>query len=192
MSTSERANHSRWCVSNPKRAEYVIKNNGRQLHTTESNAKRAVSIKQAYVDGKYNEVNRSYPGWKHTAQTKQHLKEKALASPHRRLVRSIREYVRKDGTIVKLDSSWEEALAIQLDATDINWIRPGPIKWIDESGITHNYFPDFYLTDYDVYLDPKNPYAIKAQQAKLKCLTSQIKNLIIITSLEDCKMFTPN
>ena len=55
----------------------------------------------------------------------------------------------------------------------------------------HNYFPDFYLVDFDVYLDPKNPYAIKAQESKIKCLTKQIKNLIIIKGLEECKNYTP-
>ena len=45
--------------------------------------------------------------------------------------------------------------------------------------------------DFDVYLDPKNPYAIKAQESKIKCLTKQIKNLIIIKGLEECKNYTP-
>lgn len=120
------------------------------------------------------------------------MREKALASPHRRLVRSIRKYTQKDGTIVNLDSYWEEALAIRLDELNVNWIRPEPIKWIDDNGITHNYFPDFYLVDFDVYLDPKNPYAIKAQENKIKCLTKQIKNLIIITSVKACNTYTPD
>ena len=150
-----------------------------------------MGIKKAHKDGKYDGVNHSFSGWKHTDETKQHLRERALASPHRRLVRSIREYTQKDGTIIKLDSSWEEALAIRLDELNITWERPDPIKWIDLNNVTHNYFPDFYLKDYNVYLDPKNPYAIKAQQNKLNCLTEQIKNLVIITSLEDCKNYKP-
>ena len=193
MNASNRANHSRWCTKNPKRSEYVAKNNGSQLRTIEAITKRAAGIKQAHLDGKYDECNKlakGKPGKPHTEKTKQHLKEKALASPHRRLVRSIRKYTQKDGTIVSLDSSWEEALAIRLDELNVNWIRPGPIKWIDDNGITHNYFPDFYLVDFDLYLDPKNPYAIKAQESKIKCLTKQIKNLIIIKGLEECKNYT--
>jgi hypothetical protein len=193
LNPSERANHSRWCHKNPKRSEYVTKSNGSQFQTPEVIAKRTIGIKKAHADGKYDHVvytgNR---GYKHTADTIEHLRQKALASPHRRLVRSIRDYVKKDGTIVKLDSSWEEVLAKRLDELDIIWERPGAVKWIDLHGVTRNYFPDFYLKDYDVFLDPKNPYAIKAQQGKIDCLTIQLKNLIIITSLEACSTFTPD
>ena len=188
LSTANKANHSRWCLENPKRSTYG--NNCKQMQTKEAVSKRDAGIKKAWADGKYNEVNRSFPGWKHSEETKQHLREKALASPHRRLVRSIRKYTQKDGTIVSLDSSWEEALATRLDAINVIWIRPAPVKWIDDYNVTHNYFPDFYLVDFDIYLDPKNPYAIKAQKIKIKCLTEQIKNLVIITSLEDCNNFS--
>ena len=192
FTSANRANHVRWCDQNPKRFEYKKINSGKQLNTPESVRKRTEKIKQAWADGKYNGiVNVGSTGYKHSVETKLHLKEKALASPHRRLVRSIRKYTKKDGTIVNLDSSWEEALAVRLDNTNIDWIRPDPIKWIDNDGITHNYFPDFYLIDYDIYLDPKNPYAIKAQEDKIACLTKQIKNLIIIKGLEECRNYTP-
>lgn len=191
--SSERANHSRWCDKNPKRAEYVQKNNGLQLQTPEVIAKRNISIKQAYADGKYDHVvYLGNPGYKHTIETKRILREKALASPHRRLIKSVRNYTKKNGTIVKLDSSWEEALAKRLDAINIEWVRPNPIKWVDRTGIVRNYFPDFYLPDYDIFLDPKNPYAVKAQWEKLNCLTTQVKNLIIIKSLYRCNNFTPD
>lgn len=194
MDTSKRANHSRWCKLNPKHREYItaltscrenIVNRRNQFVKAKDEGR---TIPQGTQTGKLGTML----GKKHSVETKKLQKEKALASPHRRLVRSIREYTKKDGSIVKLDSSWEEALAIRLDAIDIKWTRPNPIRWIDESGVFHNYFPDFYLVDFDVYLDPKNPYAIKAQKNKIKCLTEQIKNLIIITSLEDCNQFTPD
>jgi hypothetical protein len=193
MTTSIRANHSRWCTSNPKRVSYVnaletcrehIVNPRNQFVKARDEGR---PIPQGTMTGKPG----SMTGKKHSLETKQHLKEKALASPHRRLVRSIRQYTKTDGTIVSLDSSWEEVLAIRLDTIGVNWVRPNPIKWIDDNGVTHNYFPDFYLVDFDVYLDPKNPYAVKAQQSKIKCLTEQIKNLVILTGLDECKNFTP-
>jgi hypothetical protein len=193
ISTSERANHSRWCNKNPKRSEYVAKNNGSQFKTPEVIAKRNIGIKKAWLDGKYDHViHTGNTGYKHTEATLQVLREKALASPHRRLVRSIRDYIKKDGTIVKLDSAWEEVLAKRLDELEINWERPCAVKWVDMQGITRNYFPDFYLPDYNVYLDPKNPYAIKAQQEKIDCLTAQLTNLIIIKSLDECRNFRPD
>lgn len=193
LNTSERANHSRWCSKNPKRAEYVNKNNGSQFKTPVVIAKRTAAIKKAHAEGKYDHVvYTGNKGYKHTDETLKILREKALASPHRRLVRSIRDYVKKDGTVVKLDSSWEEALAKRLDEIGVIWERPKAVKWTDTSGTVRNYFPDFYLNDYDIFLDPKNPYAIKAQQEKINCLTIQLKNLIIITSLEECNTFTPS
>ena len=193
LTTSQRANHSRWCLLNPKHIEYI--------QALESCRENIVSRRNQFMKAK--EEGKPIPpgtqtgkpgtmlGKQHSSKTKQSQKEKALASPHRRLVRSIRKYTKRDGTIVSLDSSWEEALAIRLDNIGANWIRPNPIKWIDDCGIIHNYFPDFYLIDFDVYLDPKNPYAIKAQQSKIKCLTQQVKNLILITSLEDCNNYKP-
>lgn len=199
LSVSQRANHSRWCNKNPKRAEYVATNNGLQFRTDESIKKRKQGIKQAHADGRYQgaakkgtETKRKNGTLGHTLETKKILQQKALASPHRRLVRSVRDYVKKDGTIVKLDSAWEEELAKRLDSINVSWIRPPAIKWIDLKGVSHNYFPDFYLPDYNVFLDPKNPYAIKAQIDKLKCLTAQINNLIILKTLEECKNFSPD
>jgi len=186
-------NHIRWCHQNPKRNDYVKNQNCKQMQTPEAIAKRREGIKKAHADGKYDHVERgtSFRGKHHTEETKRHLREKALSSPHRRLVRSIRQYTKKDGTVVILDSSWEEALAIRLDEIGVNWVRPGAIKWVDDNSVTHNYFPDFYLIDFDLYLDPKNPYAIKAQQSKIKCLTEQIKNLVILKGLDECKNYTP-
>lgn len=189
LSTSNKANHSRWCLENPKRHTYG-KNGCKQMNTEEAISKRITGIKKAWADGKYNEVNHSHPGWKHSEETKQHLREKALASTHRRLVRSIREYVRKDGTVVMLDSSWEEALAKRLDETGVEWVRPKePIPYISSDGKTHNYFPDFYLCEYDVFLDPKNPYSVTAQKEKLDIIQKQMPNLKIIKTLEECMKF---
>ena len=132
----------------------------------------------------------SFLGKKHSAETIEHLREKALNSTHRRLVRSIREYKKIDGNIVMLDSSWEEILAIRLDELNIKWIRPtNPIKWIDKNGVTRNYFPDFYLMDFDIYLDPKNPYAYASQKDKIEIITKLMPNLRILTTLEECKQF---
>jgi hypothetical protein len=189
---AERANHTRWCIQNPKRPEYVAKNNASQLQTAASIKKRTAGIKKAWEDGKYDHVDHSSAGWQHTDKTKEILRQKALASPHRRLVRSVRSYTQKDGTVVQLDSAWEEALAKRLDATGVTWSRPPAIKWIDAQGTQRNYFPDFYLPNYDMFLDPKNPYAIKAQIDKIKCLTEQVKNLIILKSLDECKNFSPD
>jgi hypothetical protein len=198
FTTAERANHSRWCDKNPKRSEYVKTNNGSQMHTSVSIEKRNAGIKQAHVDGKYIyapqksvETRKTNGTLSHKEETIELLRRRALASSHRRLVRSIREYTKKDGAIVMLDSSWEEVLASRLDELNISWIRPNPIKWVDENGLQRNYFPDFYLVDYDLYLDPKNPIAYKNQLKKITILLKTYNNIRFLTTLDECKGFEP-
>ena len=163
------------------------------MNTEEAKAKRVDGIKKAYADGKYdNVIYTGNIGYKHTDASKSLISQKALASNHRRLVRSIREYVKKDGTIVMLDSSWEEALAKRLDNIGVDWNRPEePIPYVTSDGKTHKYFPDFYLPQYDLYLDPKNPAAMAAQKDKIACLKKVMYNLVLIETLNECLNYTP-
>lgn len=192
LSVANKANHSRWCLENPKRSTYGG-GGCKQMNTEEVKAKRAAGIKKAYADGKYdNLVRKGNVGYKHTDASKALISQKALASKHRRLIRSIREYVKKDGTSVMLDSSWEEALAKRLDDLEVDWNRPEePIPYIASDGKIHNYFPDFYLPEYDLYLDPKNPAAMVAQKDKLECLKKVLYNLVLLETLNACVNYTP-
>jgi hypothetical protein len=201
MTSSFRANHSRWCIKNPKRQDYVnlLKNNGNV--EAMNNARKKSGMLNQYVKARLE--NRDIPespnkgkpgsflGKNHTYTSKELIRQKALSSKHRRLVRSITKYEKLDGSIVILDSSWEVALAKRLDKQNIEWIRPEPLEWSDENGIIHNYFPDFYLPKFDVYLDPKNPQAIKVQKNKLQILLKQYSNIVILSSLEECIHYTP-
>lgn len=76
-----------------------------------------------------------------------------------------------------LESSWEVDIATWLDKNNIDWDRPKHIKWVDSTRKARKYFPDFYLPDYDVYLDPKNPYIIAKDKEKIKAVSATI-NLI--------------
>lgn len=187
FNTSQKANHSRWCQDNPKRSTYCKADH---LQTEDVIKKRTEGIKKAHKDGKYaNVVRTGNVGYKHTDACKALISQKALASKHRRLVRSVREYVKKDGTSVMLDSSWEEALARRLDETGVEWIRPDPIEYTGLDSRKHNYFPDFYLPEHDLYLDPKNPAAVNAQKDKLDILLNMMNNLIIIETLKECQQY---
>lgn len=192
MTSSQRASHSRWCQSNPKRPFYINSNNGLHLHTEAAIKNRIEGIKRAHSAGKYAgvgarsiETRRKNGTLCHTEETKELLRQKALASPHRRLKKKVIDY---GG--VKLDSSWELALAKRLDELSIKWTRPDPIIWYDSTGESHHYFPDFYLVDFDLYLDPKNEYAFKVQKEKLDLLLVQHTNIKILHSLDECKSFT--
>lgn len=84
------------------------------------------------------------------------------------------EHVCKDGKKIVLGSSWEKQIAVFLDENNIEWIRPKSLDYVDESGKSRKYFPDFYLPDYDIYLDPKNPMKIKVDQHKLDYFKDKI------------------
>lgn len=61
---------------------------------------------------------------------------------------------------VNLDSTYELKVAKELDENQIKWERPSYFLWEDSKGIKHRYYPDFYLPEYNIYLDPKNNYLI--------------------------------
>lgn len=70
---------------------------------------------------------------------------------------------------VWLESSWEKQCAETFDKHGVRWERPKTrFKWADQEGIDHHYYPDFYLLDYDIYLDPKNPWQQKKDRYKLE------------------------
>jgi hypothetical protein len=191
--TSAKANHSRWCKSNPKYYEYIDDLKKRDSLTLMYIGRKKSGKLNQFVAAKlrgdvYNNPlkgkknpNRSKP---HTLETKELLRQKALASNHRRLRKSMVLY--KD---VWLDSSWELELAKRLDALAIRWERPAPIKWMDKGGTQHNYFPDFYLIDYDLYLDPKNPAAFENQKEKIEIIKNIYPNVKFITTIDECKNF---
>ena len=49
----------------------------------------------------------------------------------------------------------------------VEWERPIPLNWMDSEGVKHRYYPDFYLPEYNIYLDPKNSYLMKKDEEKI-------------------------
>lgn len=62
---------------------------------------------------------------------------------------------------IKLDSSYELRVAKSLEENNIKWQRCNRFKYTHSDGSVHYYTPDFYLPEYDIYLDPKNDYLIE-------------------------------
>jgi hypothetical protein len=187
-------NHVRWCKKNPKHDQYLKKARGpgsglAAMQSLDSRKKSREGVIRAHERGAYKDAKYNRIGTPHTEETKRKLSDIGLKQTHRRLVKSCRNYTCKDGSIVLLDSSWEELLAKRLDELDIKWIRPKePIPY-ELEGKMHNYFPDFYLIDYDLLLDPKNPHAVLVQKEKLDVLKKVLPNLVILESERDCREF---
>jgi hypothetical protein len=85
-----------------------------------------------------------------------------------------------------MDSSWEVVLAEFLDVNSIIWIRDKKIhfKWIDPSGRSRRYHPDFYLPEYDIYLDTKNKYLIEKDRYKIDYVENHSNITILMGSVE--------
>jgi hypothetical protein len=189
------ANHSRWCHENPKRKDYVealkSRDNVGLMNAAKLKSGSNNQFNKAKINGEEIPVH-SLKGKKHPNPFQRHstesikkISEAALKSTHRRLRRNVIDY---NGIL--LDSEWELELAKRLDFLNIKWSRPEPLKWIDINGTEHNYFPDFYLEEYDLYLDPKNPHAFNVQLDKINILNETYGNIIWIKTLEECKLFS--
>lgn len=184
----EKANHSRWCEMNPKSKLYRDKlKHSRNAITQESRDTASKKIKQNWKKGNYDNADhgKAFRGKTHTKESRSKISKAALNSNHRRLRKNSINY---NGIL--LDSTWELELAKRLDDISIKWERPEPLPYIKE-GQTHNYFPDFYLPDYDLYVDPKNPHACRVQSDKIEILMSTYSNIVILKSLEECKTYIP-
>lgn len=78
-------------------------------------------------------------------------------------------------------------MAERLDALGIKWIRNPSIKlkYLTRSRRVRNYIPDFYLPDYDLYIEVKG-YWTDAARHKMKSV--QINNdvkILILESLDE-------
>ena len=78
-----------------------------------------------------------------------------------------------------LDGGWELLVAQYLDSNDIKWQRPlsGFEYFWDNS--THTYYPDFYLPDYDSYIEVKG-----YERNRDLCKWAVVPKLIVIKRQE--------
>lgn len=80
---------------------------------------------------------------------------------------------------VWLESSYEYRVAVDLDKHNIKWSRPKYLPYTSGDK-QRKYFADFYLEDYDVYLDPKNDFLIPGDTIKINMVSEQTGKKIII------------
>ena len=92
-------------------------------------------------------------------------------------------YTKLDGSIVSMDSTWEVIMATKLDELGVAWKRDKNMKlsYKTRGGRKKNYIPDFYLVDYDIYIEVKG-YWTDAAKHKMKDV--QKRNPVKILILE--------
>lgn len=115
------------------------------------------------------------------------LKKKAIENPNCGGETGYRHYKYKS---VWMDSQWEVQLAKWMDDNGVRWERSRKLHmfwWTDKFGQKRRYYPDFYLPDYDVYLDPKNKYRMKMDREKLEAVVKENGIKLVCGLLEDVK-----
>lgn len=129
-------------------------NKGLTKETDERVAKHSQYLKEYYLTH-----NSSFKGKHHSEKSKQKLSKIALENNYQDHFGSHKSYNYKG---IKFISSYEVKVAESLDLNGIKWIKPksGIFKYKDFKGKLHSYTPDFYLPEYNVYLDPKNEYLL--------------------------------
>lgn len=96
-------------------------------------------------------------GRKHTDEEKQYLRECAIKTGLGGF-NMRRQRIKYNGK--SLDSSYELIVAKSLDENNVLWERCDRFEYHRPDGTLSHYTPDFYLPEYNVYLDPKNDYII--------------------------------
>lgn len=97
---------------------------------------------------------------------------------------NFKRYYYKD---IMFDSSWEVDIAKLMDKLNIKWIRTKKLilYWFDINQIKRRYHPDFYLPEYDLYLDPKNNYKQKLDKEKLLKVKENNLNINLIVGIKE-------
>ena len=104
-------------------------------------------------------------------------------TPKKKLWSKQSMYTAADGREVEMDSSWETALATLLDELEIKWDRGDHLvfEYRTPRNRKRKYIPDFYLPDYDIYVEVKGYWT---DAAKLKVQDVQERHGIRLLVLE--------
>lgn len=180
------ANHVKECnpnkhlYKNTKGSKYkegrVSWNKGLTAETSESVKSAANTLKNKYKNGELIPVKNNLT----TEQRSALARARGLGGYRPNAGRSKKfNVIDSYGTQVTLQSTYELACSKILDELSIKWYRPKALKYN-----TKNYFADFYLPDFNLYLDPKNSFKAKLDKEKIDAVIQQ-NNVKVFVLLEE-------
>lgn len=156
------AQHIIRCPKNPQR-NYKNGMTGKRGSNQFIKAKQLGMTPLFVSDETKKKISESHRGKKHSEETKKKMSEKARNRKSGGVPKS--KWINYKGR--NLGSSYELTVAKSLDENNIKWSSCRRFNYIDPNGKLRTYTPDFYLEDYDVYLDPKNDFLINKENPKL-------------------------
>lgn len=184
------AQHEIRCKENPNKIDlgYLKNRDYSQVNINPSN--QFIKAKQLGLsipkmsDETKQKISNVWKGRNHTKETKEKIsktmqqvvKDKPDSYNGININGKVKKYKYNN---VSLDGSWELLVAQYLDFNNIKWERPRKGFEYIWNNVTHIYYPDFYLTDYNMYIEVKG-FETERDYIKWKSLS----NLIIIKRKE--------
>lgn len=95
-------------------------------------------------------------------------------------------YVHSNGTEYRVQGKYELAFIKYLDKNNLTFdCHKGKIPYVADDGLTHYYFPDFYVHEWRAYADPKATHWYRKQYRKFELLAKQHPTVDIRILTED-------
>lgn len=130
--------------------------------TSEERVKYSDSTKKAWEDGKFIGVNNVWKCLWH-------------------------DYTHSNGKVYKVQGTWELKFIKWLDDNNMKFeCHKGKIPYVDDENKSRNYYPDFFVYDWNLYIDVKSDYTYLGQERKFEILQKNINNIKILFK-EDLK-----
>ncbi len=148
--------------------------------------KTAEANKKQWAEGKRH-------GHKCSETAKQKMSKAAIE--HSYWEHRSREPIIYESTVagkLNLDSYWELYVAQRLDLLNVKWYRPKVyLEYYTKDNKLRYYCPDFYVEDYNCFIEVKSPYILQRQNenGKIDYLKSKYNFIIWLESEESCKNF---
>lgn len=180
-------NHERLCKENPDRqilvSNFIKWNEYRKGKNLQKSSNQYIKAKELGLeyhisDETKEKLSNARKGKIHTEEHKEKLSKimKDVAKDNPNYSFSKNKYFKKE--IIngfRMDSSWESIFANYLNKNDIKWVKnKKPFRYIFENE-EHSYYPDFYLEDFNLYIEIKGQETEK-DLAKYK----SVKDLIVL------------
>ncbi len=135
-------------------AREKVSNTRKNMMTSDFRNRISEYTSKAWADGKYEGVNVGRSKW--------------------------HSYIHSNGIEYKVQGTLELEFIKWLDDNDLDFkCHKGRISYV-LNGQTKSYYPDFFVTDWDQYVDIKNHYHYILQIDKFNALKEQGKNIRII------------
>ena len=93
-----------------------------------------------------------------------------------------------DGRKVVMDSSWEHICAVKMDEAGIKWVRDPEMHlhyYTPKGNRKRKYIPDFYLPDFDLYLEIKGFFTMQARHKMADVQRRNDVNILMVESMPE-------